>query len=316
MRVLFVTNDYPTDNGPGNSPCVRQQLEDLGRLGIDTDLLYINTRKNKLNYLRGIMSVFWNSQVKNRFDLIHGHYGYCGLVARAQLRCPVVTTFRGSDVLLARQRHISRLVARISDQVIVMTEEMKGVLRRTDAHVIPYGVDLDTFCPVDGDGARRELDLSIDDRLVLFPYDKNRSLKKYDLAEAAIGILVPEFPKLTLLTIHDKPPSVVAKYMNACDAMILTSESEGAPVAVREALACNLPIVSVDVGDVAAAIQGVEWCYLAQRNPEDIAQKLRMVLRARERSNGRLSALRMSSAQSAHDVATAYRYAFLPRSSH
>ncbi len=307
MRVLFVTNHYPTDETPGNSPCIEQQQRAIQRLGHDVDVLFINGEQTKLNYLKAMWRIFWVVQVENQYDLIHAHYGYCGIVARMHFRCPVVVTFRGSDVLWRSQRPTSWLVARCVDRIIVMTEEMKRLLGRNDAHVIPYGIDLDLFKPRAQAEARRELGLPLEIPLVLFPYDPKRTLKRFDLVEQAVAILKREFPDIQVLAIYDKPHGAVASYMNACDVMVLASDFEGAPVAIREAMACNLPIVSVDVGDVADIIRDTEECYICEQTPDSIVAKLAQVLRARKRTNGRLAVSQLDLSRAAVDVATIYR---------
>jgi glycosyltransferase involved in cell wall biosynthesis len=122
--------------------------------------------------------------------------------------------------------------------------------------------------------------------LILFPYDPQRRIKRFDLVLQAVTILSEKFPGIKVLAIHDKPQKVVATYMNACDVMILASDSEGAPGAIREAMACNLPIVSVEVGDVADLIRVVDGCYICERNPSSIAAEVTKVLTLRKRSTG------------------------------
>ncbi len=307
MRVLFVTNRYPTAETPGASPCIEQQRRTLQQLGYHVDVLFFDGPKNRLNYLRAMGRVFFVTQISNQFDIIHAHYGFSGVVARAQLRCPVVVTFRGSDVLSSREGPVSRLLAGCVDKVIVMTEEMKQLLGRKDARVIPYGIDLDLFKPRPQAEARRELGLPLEIPLLLFPYDLQRPEKRFDLVERAVAIVKQKSPDMQVLAIYDKPHKAVASYMNACDAIVLASDSEGAPVAIREAMACNLPIVSVDVGDVARIIQGTEGCYICQRTPGDIAAKLAQVLKARKRTNGRLAVAGLDLSKVAVDVAAVYQ---------
>jgi glycosyltransferase involved in cell wall biosynthesis len=94
-------------------------------------------------------------------------------------------------------------------------------------------------------------------------------------------------PEAELVLLTKKPHDVVPIYMSACDALVLTSAAEGSPMVVKEAMACNLPVVSVRVGDVPEVIAGARGCALAERNPDDIAAKLVEVLRNPERSDGR-----------------------------
>lgn len=307
MRILIVTNRYPTAETPGASPCIEQQRRALQRLGYHVGVLFFDGPRSKLNYLKAMMQVFWAAQVRNQYDIIHAHYGYCGVVARMQFRCPVVVTFRGSDVLSRRERPLSWLVARCVDRVIVMTDEMKRVLGRNYACVIPYGIDLDLFQPRARAEARRELGLPLEIPLVLFPYNPERALKRFDLVEQAVAALEGEYPDIQVLAIYDKPHKAVASYMNACDVMVLASDTEGAPNAIREAMACNLPIVSVDVGDVADIIQDTEGCYICRQTPDDIAAKLAQVLKTRKRTHGRLAVSRLNLSKAAVAVATVYQ---------
>lgn len=306
MRILFVTSVYPTEAAPGESPCIGQQREALQRLGHEVDLLHFRTQESKLTYFKEMGRVFWGSQVLGKYDIVHAHYGYCGVVARAELRCPVVVTYRGSDVLDRSQRPISRLLSRLVDCNIVMTEEMKQVLGRGDAHVIPYGVDLETFFPRPLLDARMDLGLPQEAPLVLFPYDPRRQEKRFDLVEQACAMVRPTFPSLRLVTIHDQPPHVVAAHMSACDAMVLASDHEGAPMAVREAMACGLPIISVDVGDVADLIRHTEGCHIVERSPESIARKLADVLASRRRTAGRQVVTGMSTETAAVRLSAIY----------
>jgi len=129
------------------------------------------------------------------------------------------------------------------------------------------------------------LGLSLSDKLVLFPWNPARPEKRFDVVEKAIQALQHQVEGVRLLIIFDKPHKIVAKYMNACDVMVLASDHEGSPLTIREAMACNLPIVSVDVGDVRQVIGDIEGCYLCEREANDMVKKLSRVLRREERTD-------------------------------
>jgi glycosyltransferase involved in cell wall biosynthesis len=304
MRILFVTNRYPTPQTPGDSPCIAQQRAAIEKLGHIVDVLFIHSQKSWFRYLTAVGKLFWSSR---RYDVIHAHYGsFCGLVAGAQMSTPVIVTFRGSDVFHKREYRLSRWAAWRAAQVVVMSREMKERLGRQDAHVIPYGIDLEQFQPRPQAAARRALGLPENVPLVLFPYDPARTVKRFDLVRAAIDLAVADFPQIDVVAIDSKPYASIPDYMNACDALVLTSDSEGAPVAVREAMACNLPIVSVDVGDVRDVMGDTAGCHLVTREPHDIAAKIGAVIRSRSRTNGRTAMAQMSIDCSAAQVVRIY----------
>jgi len=306
IGVLAVTNCYPTDEIPGDSPCIKDQILALRAQGVEVDLLHIDRSKGKLSYARAAWRLFLTSFHGKRYDLVHAYYGHCGLVARFQLRHPVVVTFRGSDLLSRKDGAVGRMVARFADGVIVMSEEMKRVTKRNDAHIIPFGVKLDAFAPYPREPARRDLGLPLTDKLVLFPWDPVRPEKRFDIVEDAIRALQEEQEKVRLVVVFNKPHEVVAKYMNASDVMVLASDHEGAPMAVREAMACNLPIVSVDVGDVRQIIGDTEGCYLCKQEAGDLAEKLRWALTGGGRTNGSQVIRRMDVAWAAEQVIAVY----------
>ena len=283
LRVLAVTNHYPTETLPGDAPCIRDQVRVLRELGVDVDVLYLDRSRRRASYLAMAWRLFRLTFERRRYDLVHAYYGYAGLLARLQLRVPVVVTFRGSDLLSRRNRRIGPVVARSARAVIVMSEEMRRASGRADAHVIPFGVDPALFRPSASAQARAELGLALDRRLVLFPWNPARPEKRFDLVTEAVAKLQAERGDVELITLWEAPPETVVKYMNACDALVLASDREGAPMTVREALACNLPIVAVDVGDVRAVIGDVTGCHLCHQDARDLAEKLGRVLDAGRR---------------------------------
>lgn len=292
ISVLVVTNAFPTDSTPGN-PSIKEQLLALQRRGVHIDLLIIET-SNKKAYIKTAWRLFLLTFQKRRYNIVHTYYGLCGLLALLQFKYPIIVTFLGSDLLNSKNGHyvpsrdcvIGRIVARLVDGVIVMTEEMRQVTKREDAIVIPFGIDLNIFSPCPKNQARLELEIPFNEKLILFPWKPTRTEKRFDVVEGAFHLLQGQFEKVRLITLYNKPHEMVAKYMNACDVMVLASEHEGSPVTVKEAIACNLPIVSVDVGDVAEIINEIDGCYLCERTPKDMAEKIGWVLMRGHRVDG------------------------------
>jgi glycosyltransferase involved in cell wall biosynthesis len=314
MRVLVITAMYPSDQNPASGTFVKEQVESLREIGIDVDVLVLGRETG--SYLRAIPAL-WQQLKIRQYDIIHAHYGLTGLVARMQVKCPVVVTYHGSDLLQTSLNKptlqnkivvlISKLVALSVTQRIVVADILKPHLRPAMAITIPMGVDLSLFKPISPTQARQQLGLPMDRQLVLFPAHPQNSIKRYDLAKSAIKLLPNRGPKVKLIALQGVPHSQVPLFMNACDVMILTSTYEASPCVIKEAMACNLPIVSVDVGDVAERIKGVEGCYLCERTPEDIAAKLQLGLQLGYRPDARSKVSNLSLPQISQRVLAVYQ---------
>jgi glycosyltransferase involved in cell wall biosynthesis len=210
-----------------------------------------------------------------------------------------VVTFRGDDLegIIGENgrytssgwllRFISRTVARQADAAIVVSEHMKRYLPDcVAAHVMPSGIDFDLFRPEPRDAVRHRLGLPLNQRLVLFVGNPGLARKRHALAQAAVDIVNRSLPT-RLMVGWEMPHRQIAELMNACDALILTSMQEGSPNSVKEALACNLPVVAVPVGDVAVRLQGIAGCELCPDDRVDpIAAALDRVLRRGQRIDG------------------------------
>jgi glycosyltransferase involved in cell wall biosynthesis len=316
-RVLVVTNLWPYEGDPSYGNFVREQMESLRPLGVDYETVFINGRESKWDYFRA-MGEMRRRLRGGRFDLIHAHFGLAGLVARCQFRVPLVVTFHGDDVLgqfkrgggitlMGRFYQLSSFIlARLATGVIVQSRQMGSRLRLKSAHIIPQGIDLGLFQPLDPNDARRALQLDLEKKFVLFPYDPAVERKRFDIVEASVARALAQVPGLEILQVRGVPNERMPLYMNAADLLVLPSLAEGSPVAVKEALATNLPVITVDVGDAAELIAGVEGCFLVPRDAEAIAAKIVEVCRRDARSNGREKIGRLSLEAVAKQVVEVY----------
>jgi teichuronic acid biosynthesis glycosyltransferase TuaC len=290
MKVLVVTNMYPDPEQPAFGTFVKDQVESLKRAGIEVDVLFVNGRRRKLDYLWGIFR-FWWLLLKNRYDIIHAHYAITGLIARLQFLYPIVVTYHGGEVKDHVPRWLKYFALRgpqMFSRVIVVNRQEKEIISHdAKVRVIPCGVNLDVFRPTPLDKARRVLGLPMGKPLVLWAGEYWQYEKRFELVEASLMLLQQHCPEAELVLVSGKPHAAIPVYMSACDALVLTSRSEGSPMVIKEAMACNLPIVSTDVGDVAEIIEGVEGCYLVNPDPEDVADKLLRVLQWHRRTEGR-----------------------------
>jgi glycosyltransferase involved in cell wall biosynthesis len=277
------------------------------------DVLFVDGPANKLNYLGGIFR-FRRQIARHHYDLVHAHYVFSGIIALAQRGLPVVTTFHSGEVLEGSfQRALSRLVSARADLNIAVSAEVMQRLRGRSC-VIPCGVDLERFRPVDVEEARRRLNLPTDARLVVFAAAM-RPEKRFDLVQEAFALVQERLPDARLVVVSNQPPELVPLYMNACDVLVLASRKEGSPQVVKEAMACNLPIVSTAVGDVPEVMVGTEGCHICTADPQDIADKLVSALEFGRRTDGRKRVEDLSMERVAERVMEAYGQVLASRAS-
>lgn len=285
LRVLVLTNLYPGGAMPARGAYVANQVESLRRLGHQVEVVVIDGARSRWDYARGVGRLH-RTLGRGRFDLVHAHYGYTGLVARTQWRVPLVVSYLGSDVLWSRQRPFSRLAARLADWGICMTRSMRNLLGIRRLTVIPNGTDLARFRPVPREPVRRAFGWEEAETIALFPWDPARPEKRFALAEAAVARARVRGGRVVLLPFHGRSQDEYNAALNAADLCLLTSKWEGSPNAVREALAVGLPVVSVAVGDAPEMLAGVEHCRVCAAEPEELGQALAELDRRRRESGG------------------------------
>jgi glycosyltransferase involved in cell wall biosynthesis len=214
-----------------------------------------------------------------------------GITTRTCSKKPVVVSYCGSDLLgeggvgsLVRRVvgayrvRASHQAAQRASAIIVksagLARALPGSVDRSKVFILPNGVDMERFRPLDRQECRARVGWCDDRFHVLFTNGNGDPRKRIELAWAAVNALQRRGIPLELNPIPRVPHAEVPIWMNAADAVILTSIHEGSPNAIKEALACNRPVVSVDVGDVRDRIDGVAGCYLVDSSTDAIAEGL------------------------------------------
>jgi glycosyltransferase involved in cell wall biosynthesis len=218
-----------------------------------------------------------------------------------------VVTYHGSDLMgeinaRGKRTFLSRLtvaagqvLAQSVDAVIVQNEAMAAKLnRKKDVYVIPCEIDIDVFQPHPREDARARLALDPQKKYLLFAANPNVAVKRFPLAKQVADRLHEQDPTVELVVACREPQDRLALLMSACDALIFPSYQEGSPNLVKQAMACNLPIVATDVGDVREVIGNTPGCYVAKPEVDDFTERLKEILRSRGRTNGRERVLQFS----------------------
>ena len=177
--------------------------------------------KNKLNYIWGIFRLWAHLLTHHRYDLIHAHYVFSGLIARTQFLYPVVLTHHGFEVFVSWQRFASRTITHLVDKVILVSPEMKAKLKYDKAVVIPCGINFDLFKPMPKGKAREELNLAQGKKLVLWAGQYTRPEKRFDIVREAVAMAQKKDPSVEFVLLSGKSHDVVPAYMNACDVLIV-----------------------------------------------------------------------------------------------
>jgi glycosyltransferase involved in cell wall biosynthesis len=244
---------------------------------------------------------------RRSFDLVHAHYGLTSPFALGQPHRPVVLTLWGSD-LLGEFGWLSERCARLVAETVVMNEAMAARLDG-DATVVPHGVDLDLFRPMDRRRARRAVGWDADRAHVLFPYAPDRDVKNHTLAERVCERVQARVDRdVSLHAVYEVDLPAMPVYMNAADALLVTSRREGSPNTVKEAMACGLPVVATDVGDVRDRLDGVSPSTVGT-DAADLVAGLAAVLERGERSDGRAAVRPLDTHRMAERIETIYRRA-------
>jgi glycosyltransferase involved in cell wall biosynthesis len=250
VRALIVTNMYPSPARPALGSFVADQVAALQRAGQAEVELFAFPPGGYVAGARALRA----RHGRDRFDIVHAHFGltqWPALAARARAR---VVTLHGTDLAHPRSRPVTLAGLRLNDLVAVVSEAMTAAVprwatRRPPA-VLPAGIDVKRFYPIDRAEARRRLGLGPDDPYLLFAADPARPEKRYDRALSVAG-------DVPLLTLGNVAPDQVPLWVNAANAVLVPSEREGFGLAVLEALACDVPVLATPVGVHAEALAGV-----------------------------------------------------------
>lgn len=282
MKVLFVSSG---NSKRGISPIVKAQGDSLENLGIRIDYFTI-IGHGLIGYLKNVPRLR-RSIKQGKYDLVHAHFSLSGIVATLSGACPLVVSLMGSDVKRSGlwRRVLRFFIKKMWSATIVKSDDMKKSLGLDCVHVIPNGVDLNEFRPLDKYQCRAKLGWNVDKDIVLFAADPSRFEKNYPLAEHSVRGLKDD--NVEMRVVHHVDHNTMPEYINASDIVLLTSFWEGSPNVVKEAMACNKKVVTTDVGDVRYLLDGVPGSFIVQSNPESVIHGVMQAIKCEDSSSGR-----------------------------
>jgi glycosyltransferase involved in cell wall biosynthesis len=311
LRILFVS---PGALKGAHLVFVRREAEALRAAGHEVDVFGFDNSSYRPTQLARQVGELRDAIRRARPDVVHAQFGkFNALVAAFSIHLssekpPLVITFRGTDInhnpgysglrskigVLA-----SQLAALTASGIVCVSREIRAKVSATafrPSLVVPTGVDLNTFVPIDQRAARAQLGYRPDERIVLFNAGRNPAAKDPELAAAAVDEARRHVGDVRFVVLDGTAaPEDVPLYMNAADCLLVTSRTEGSPTVVQEAMACDLPVVSVNVGDVRERLACVRHCaVLDRRDPAALGLALATLLREPCRSDGRQHAAELS----------------------
>ena len=281
MRILVVASF----NKGRFAPFVVEQVEALKKQGCLVDFFGLQG-KGLQGYLRNLPLL--KQKIKEfRPDVVHAHYGLSGLFANLQRRVPVVTTYHGSDINDKKVLPFSKASMRLSEWNVFVSRKTLEIARPKKKYILlPCGIDMSDLQLTEKAEARRKMNLQVDRKYILFAGAFDIEVKNAPLAKEAVACI--QEGQAELLELKGYTREEVTLLMCAVDAFLLTSQTEGSPQVIKEAMACGCPIVSVDVGDVKERVEGMEGCFVSDsRDPRDLANQLGKAFAFAGRTNGR-----------------------------
>jgi glycosyltransferase involved in cell wall biosynthesis len=278
MKVLHITNNYPTEKLPIFGIFVKEQIESLKDLGVDNEVFFVNGyEKGKLEYLKSIFRL--RRYLKSRrFDVIHCHHALSALMfmlSFKSLGTKAIVSFQNDPIHEHGLPLFYFLKLRFSSFIFKNRSELIEKLNGK-GYYLPNGVNSDFFCPMDKVEAKKAIGLNENKKYILFISSfVVRKQKRLDRYDDVITFLKSQFPEenyeeLKLVNVERK---FMPTYFNAASLHLLTSDFEGSPNSVKESICCNTPVVSTNVGNVKEMLLNAKNCFVSDDpNPEVLAK--------------------------------------------
>ncbi len=282
MKILIVCSK----NFGYISPFIIEQANALIKLGIEVEYSPI-VGKGILGYLKNYYSLL--KKIRSfKPDLVHAHYGLSGALAVLQRKVPVVITFHNGETLSKSANFISSLSSLLAEHTIYVAQHIYDLcyFKKKKAYsILACGVDVDNIKVINKETGILESKLNNQKKYIIFGGSFNNLRKNYPLLQDALSLLKRN--DIEVIEMKGLNRAQITNLMCACDLFILPTKSEGSPQALKEAMACNCPIVATDVADIKHLLGDLEGCYITSFDPKDVSESITKALEFDKRTEGR-----------------------------
>lgn len=282
MKILHITNAYPTKEHPIYGIFIKEQIESLSKDKYKNHIFFINAKdRGKFEYLKAFFKLLFKYKY---YNIIHCHHVFTAvMVLLVRPKVKVVVSFLSDGVhefnfkgKIPFASHLYKLILKRSDARIFKKSIPVILKEDTYSFYLPNGVNTNLFKPMNKEQVKKKLGLNVNKKYILFVSSNSlyRKEKRYDLFKDVIQILNQKYNMMDIdqLLLINKSREKTPFYFNAANLHLLTSDIEGSPNSVKESLSCNIPVVSTNVGNVPDILKDVPNCYVAKSNsPEELA---------------------------------------------
>lgn len=316
LKIVFIIPIYYKDGEEGiiMSPFILPQINSIIGLVDEYKIVYLQAGfaprviwKNNKVISSLIRSIERHDEwvIYSLYGSLHGFMTWFRLKKKFKL----INSFGGSDILGSRNsgivwflrdfitRCMSIRTAQGVQHVIVKNQDLYNILKdktNTKISIVPNGVNFNVFHErMDAKALRKKFDWEEDEFVILFNLrrinSKLESVKNYNLAQKVYDIVRSRLDvPVRFEIIFNKTHEEICELFHAANCLLLTSFHEGSPNIVKEAMACNLPIVTVNCGDVDDRLRKVNNSYISKTYHEhELAGYCETIYHSGGRSTGR-----------------------------
>ena len=287
MKVLHVTNNYPTKTNPIFGIFVKEQIDSLIKVGVDCEVFFINGReKGKVEYFFQIIKLYKLLNTKN-YDIIHCHHSFsaiCLLLTFRSKKFRKILSFQNSP-----EKEIFKFIISIFKKKFDLLITKNKLKSKFKFYNIPNGVNTNFFQRIDRNKALKKLGLKADKKYILFVSSNFlRKQKRFDIFVKVINILKKNYnvEEIDSLVLTQSSRDLIPYYFSVASVHLLCSDFEGSPNSVKEALSVGVPVISTDVGNVKEMIKGLKYSFVSKsNNPNELAELVYEALKKYEYNN-------------------------------